>query len=189
MKANQPIAFMQDPQLIESQLIFDGKIMQVYQNQLKGPHGQCLTRELVHHQDAVAILALTNNQEVILVQQYRPAVAKDLYEVPAGLMDREDEDPLQTAKRELEEETGYQAARWTNLGKYYVSPGFVDEAIHLFMAQDLQRVDQPLPQDDDEAVEAVLFDRHQIKKMLANHEITDLKTVYALSHWLAKEDD
>lgn len=180
------IKFMQDPQLIRSRQIFDGAILRLYVNDLKlKENGQIVERELIHHQAAVAILANPSPDEVILVKQFRPAIVQEVYEIPAGLIDRQAEDPLKTAQRELEEETAYQADTWKELESFFVSPGFLDEEIFLFHAQDLKKVAQPLEQDDDEFVTAHIFSRQEIKDMLKNKEIIDLKTLYALRYWLS----
>lgn len=180
------IKFMQDPQLIRSRQIFDGAILRLYVNDLKlKENGQIVERELIHHQAAVAILANPSPDEVILVKQFRPAIVQEVYEIPAGLIDRQAEDPLKTAQRELEEETAYQADTWKELESFFVSPGFLDEEIFLFHAQDLKEVAQPLEQDDDEFVTAHIFSRQEIKDMLKNKEIIDLKTLYALRYWLS----
>ena len=180
------IKFMQDPQLIRSRQIFDGAILRLYVNDLKlKENDQIVERELIHHQAAVAILANPSPDEVILVKQFRPAIVQEVYEIPAGLIDRQGEDPLRTAQRELEEETAYQAENWEKLESFFVSPGFLDEEIFLFHAQDLQEVAQPLEQDDDEFVTAHVFNRQEIKDMLENKEIIDLKTLYALRYWLS----
>ena len=180
------IKFMQDPQLIRSRQIFDGAILRLYVNDLKlKENGQIVERELIHHQAAVAILANPSPDEVILVKQFRPAIVQEVYEIPAGLIDRQAEDPLKTAQRELEEETAYQADTWKELESFFVSPGFIDEEIFLFHAQDLRKVAQPLEQDDDEFVTAHIFSRQEIKDMLKNKEIIDLKTLYALRYWLS----
>lgn len=188
MRTNRKtIKFLQDPRLVEERQVYDGDIIQVYRNQLEIEEGVVVGRDLIHHQPAVAILATTDNQEVVLVSQYRPAVADKIYEIPAGLMDLQDdsfEDPLQAAKRELEEETGFRAASWKKIGTYVLSPGFSDEAITLYHASDLSKVDQPLAQDAHENVSAGLFDKKSIIEWLEKDLCQDIKTALALNYWL-----
>ncbi|MDO4432656.1 MAG: NUDIX hydrolase [Aerococcaceae bacterium] len=184
----EDVAFMQDSRLQSSKEVFDGAILRLYVNQLKLDGGQIVDRELIHHKPAVAILAATPEDKVLLVKQYRPAVAQYIYEVPAGILDKgSQEAAIKGAARELEEETGYQAHTWQKISDFYVSPGFLDEKITLYEATDLVKVENPLPQDDDEDIEVFEFDRATIQTMLKNGEIVDLKTLYALQYWLLKE--
>lgn len=187
MKVNkESISFMQDKRLRSSCQIFDGAILQLYVNELELDSGQRVERELVHHHPAVAILATTADNRVVLVKQFRPAIVSYIYEVPAGILDKgSSEDAVAGAARELEEETGYQATHWQKIVSFYVSPGYLNEEITLYHASGLEKVKNPLPQDDDEDVEAFLFTREEIREMLSRGEIVDLKTLYALQYWLA----
>lgn len=182
------IAFLQDRKLIETNLIFDGKILQLYHNKIKLDNGQEVMRELIHHQSAVGVLVTTDQDSVLLVSQYRPALVRDFLEIPAGLLDYdsmgEEEDTLKGAQRELEEETAYQAKEWKKLGSYYLSPGYLNEKITLYHAWDLTKIPNPLAQDEDEFVEVKEFDRSEIIEMLQQGEIEDMKTVLALNYWL-----
>lgn len=181
------IPFLQDKALRHSELIYDGAILQLYRNQIELENGQLAYRELIHHQSAVGILPITHEGTVLLVKQYRPAVVDYIVEIPAGLRDfieGEEEDALTAAQRELEEETGYQAAVWIQLGSYYVSPGFVNEKITIYIADNLKKVDNPLAQDEDEQIELVEFTRQEIKHMLDNDQVRDMKTAMALNYWL-----
>lgn len=181
------IPFLQDKVLRQSELIYDGAILQLYRNQIELENGQLAYRELINHQSAVGTLAITPQDTVLLVKQYRPAVVEHIIEIPAGLRDFIDgveEEALTAAKRELEEETGYQASDWTELGSYYVSPGFVNEKVTVFVADRLVKVETPLAQDEDEHIELVEFTRQEVKMMLENDEVRDMKTAMALNYWL-----
>ena len=140
---------------------------------------------LNHKKPAVAILAVTPEDKVLLVKQYRAAIDADTYEIPAGILDKGDQDaPLEGAQRELEEETTYQAAHWQNLGDFYASPGFLDEKLTLYYAHGLVSVENPLPQDVDGGIELFEMTRQQVQALLDQGQIIDLKTLYALQLWL-----
>lgn len=188
MKVNtESISFMQDKRLRKSRQMFDGAILQLYVNELELDSGQIVERELIHHQPAVAILATTVDNRVILVKQFRPAIVDYIYEVPAGVLDKgASENAVEGAARELEEETGYRASQLQKVAEFYVSPGYLNELITLYHASGLVKVDHPLPQDADEDVEAFLFTQKEVRDMLAQGEIVDLKTLYALQYWLTQ---
>ncbi len=186
-KSPEAIPFNHSPATQSVQQVFAGQILQAYVNQVQLPNGLVVDRELIHHGPAVCVLALTNEDQVVLVNQYRPAAGKNLYEIPAGLIDRlqgQLEEPLSAAQRELEEETHYQAGCWKKGPTFFVSPGYLDEEITLFLAQDLSVVEDPKDQDDDEAVEWEVYNRQEISEMLKKGKIVDLKTLYALQIWL-----
>lgn len=140
------------------------------------PNGSESTRELVLHPGAAAILPILPDGRIILVHQYRHPVGQSLWEIPAGKLES-GEDPLTCAKRELLEETGYEAATWEELLSFYTSPGFTDEQITLFFARDLTKVAEPRP---GEITSQDLFEQHRLEKMIASGEIRDGKTMLAL---------
>ena len=179
------ISFLQATGLKNSRLIFDGVILQLYVNDLQLDNGMLVERELIHHQPGVAVLAITSEDKVVLVKQYRPAVNRYVYEIPAGMLDKGDSHhPLAGAKRELEEETAYQGQTWRELWRFYVSPGFLNEEIIVYEARDLVKIDNPLPQDDDEEIELFELDRQTVREMWQRGEFVDAKTLLALQHWL-----
>lgn len=139
--------------------------------------GSLAKREVIRHPGGATVLALTADDEVVLVSQYRVAVGSTLTELPAGKLEP-GEDPLICAQRELAEETGYTAATWATLGSFYPSPGYLDEELHLFLATDLTPgVAHP---DDGEWLSYTLapFD-DVVRRVLAN-EIRDAKTIMAV---------
>lgn len=185
------IKSLQDPRLVSSQQVFDGAILQLYVNKLKLEDGAIVEREILHHQEAVCVLA-HEGDKILLVEQFRPAIASNTIEVPAGLVDFTDdgvEDLLAAAQRELEEETGYRAKNWTNLHAFYPSPGFLDEKITLFMARDLEKVENPLEQDEHENVVLHEWTRAQVLEALQTQKIVDLKTLLALYIWLGQGEE
>lgn len=140
------------------------------------PDGSESTRELVLHPGAVAILPILPDGRIILVRQYRHPVGASLWEIPAGKLEP-GEDPLTCAKRELLEETGYEATTWEERLSFYTSPGFTDERITLFSARGLSRVAEPRL---GEITSQDLFEQHQLEGMMASGEIRDGKTLLAL---------
>ncbi|HHY40320.1 MAG TPA: NUDIX hydrolase, partial [Syntrophaceticus sp.] len=122
--------------LVSSQEIFQGRIIKVQLDTVELPNGKIAKREVVKHPGAVVILPLTNEGEVVMVRQYRHATGEILLELPAGKRDG-GEEPLECARRELEEETGYTAEQWQVICSFYTSPGFCDELLYLILAKGL----------------------------------------------------
>jgi ADP-ribose pyrophosphatase len=135
----------------DSTQLYTGKVMAVRADQVVMPAGGVATREIVEHPGAVAIAALDEDQRLAMILQYRHAVARRLWELPAGLLDVEGEDPAEAAARELAEEAGLAAARWSVLVDVVPSPGFSDESVRVFLAEGLTEVGRPEPADDEEA--------------------------------------
>lgn len=138
--------------------------------------GAVSTREVVLHPGAVAILPIFHNERILLVRQYRHPVNAPLWEIPAGKLEQ-GEDPLTCAKRELLEETGYEAAAWEKLLSFYTSPGFCNEQITLYLASGLSKATEPTP---GEIAAQGMFHPRQLKKMVKTGEICDGKTLLAL---------
>jgi ADP-ribose pyrophosphatase len=134
--------------------------------------------EIVKHPGSTAIVAI-HDGAVVLVRQHREAAKRRLLELPAGTL-RQHEEPLVGAQRELEEEVGLKCGRWRALGTYFTSPGFLDEQMHLFLAEGLEQGEQRL--DDDEEVEIVRWPVEELDSRL--DELEDLKTVAALLLYL-----
>jgi ADP-ribose pyrophosphatase len=125
-----------DPyEVVGSTTVFDGKIITVRVDDVRMSDGQVVQREVVAHPGAVAIVALDEDGKIVLVNQYRPAIATRLDELPAGLLDVDGESALDAAKRELAEETGLTAQDWNVLVDLHSSPGFSDEAVRIFLAR------------------------------------------------------
>lgn len=154
-----------------------GKILTVRHDVVKLPDGREATRDVVEHPGAVAIVPITAAGEVVLVRQYRYPVATPLLEVPAGKLDK-GEPPEACAHRELEEETGYRAGSLEHLATFFTAPGFTDEKMHLYLARDLSQTAQNT--DGDEFIDIEYYSGAQIKKLLADKEIIDAKTIIGL---------
>jgi ADP-ribose pyrophosphatase len=166
---------------VQTQRVFEGRMISLDVETVRLPNGKETTREVVRHPGAVAVLAITQDQTILFVRQYRKAIDKISLEIPAGKLEK-GEDPLHAAKRELMEETGYQAGSWNHLHTFYTSPGFADEVMHVYVATDLQAGDTNL--DEDEFLECVEADESQIQKWLADGTILDAKTIAPLYWWL-----
>lgn len=156
--------------------------MDVFYDNVELDNGSKTIREVVAHQEGSAIVAVDDKNEILLVKQYRYPVGQDIVEVPAGLVD-EGETPLETAKRELKEETGYVAKDWELLTSMYSSPGWEDEKVHIFAARNLEHVSgQHL--DGDEILTYYKEDFEEVLKKVNNGEITDSKTIIGvLLYW------
>ena len=139
-----------------------------------------IKRSVVRHIGSAVMMAVDEKKRILLVRQYRLPAEKRLWELPAGRLDP-GEKPLQAAKRELKEETGYKAAKWTKLASYFASPGFVQERMTIFLAEDLTE-GEATPMDD-EQIEARWFKRKELAKMIADGEIEDGKTLIGFLTW------
>ena len=169
---------------LSRQQIFEGNIIDVAVDEVRLPDGSTATRELVFHPGAVAIIPITADNKMVLVKQFRKPLEKIVLEIPAGKIDPGEQDrPIETARRELEEETAYQAKVLEPVTAMYVSPGFANELLHIFYAEDLIKVDNPLPQDEDEVLELYELTLQEAKQEIANGLICDAKTLYAVQYW------
>jgi 8-oxo-dGTP pyrophosphatase MutT (NUDIX family) len=132
--------------------IYTGRVMAVRRDEVRMPAGGTAVREILEHAGAVAIAALDADDRLMMIYQYRHAVQRRLWEMPAGLLDHADEDALEAARRELEEEVGLRADEWSVLIDVVSSPGFSDESVRVFLATGLHDVGRPdLGADDEEA--------------------------------------
>lgn len=167
---------------LERRTVYQGRILDLRVDRVAVDQrpGKTATREVVCHRPAVAIIAL-DGEDVLLVRQYRYAIGRVIAEVPAGLIDP-GEEPEVTAHRELREETGFDAGQMKYLGSFFTSPGFCDEKIYLFLAQDLRPA--PLAPDDDEFIDVIRLPLDDLQSFLSSEDDMDLKTLAALS-WLA----
>jgi ADP-ribose pyrophosphatase len=162
-----------------SETIFEGKFFNVERGHFRHEDGSEAVRELVGHPGAVGIVVL-DGEQLWLVRQPREAVGvPDLLEIPAGKLDEEGEDPLETAKRELAEEIGKQAEHWEPLGSFYTSPGFTNEEIHLFLATGISDVDERPAVEEDERIDVDVRPLSELDDILASNK--DSKTLVALA--------
>jgi ADP-ribose pyrophosphatase len=139
-----------------------------------------IERSVVRHAGSAVMMAVDEKKRVLLVRQYRLPAEKYLWELPAGRLDP-GEKPLQAARRELAEETGYRARTWTKLASFWVSPGYVQERMTIFLATDLTE-GQATPMDD-EQIESRWFTRKEMSEMIRNGKIEDAKTMIGFLMW------
>lgn len=167
---------------ISSESVLDGKFVSIARDTVRLPNGNEGIRVVIRHPGAACVLAVTEDDEVVFVRQWRYAIGQPLLEVPAGKLD-EDEDPAACALRELAEETPYAAKSVELLHTFYTAPGFCDEKMYLYLAKEVTKT-STLEPDQDEFVETVLLSRDQVKDALYSNLIQDAKTVIALQYWL-----
>lgn len=147
------------------------------------PDGKKAEREIVRHSDAAAVIPFTSDGKIVLVRQYRVSIGKTTLELPAGLKEDDDYDGMVTAKRELEEETGLQSNEWRFVTSFYSTPGYTDEFLEIYEAHDVEKVDNPLAQDEEEFIEVVELDFDEAMDAYSRGELCDSKTVFALFYW------
>ena len=161
---------------LSSEMKFDGKLIKVTYD-IADVNGKEAWREVVHHPGASAIVAIDEENRIIMEKQFRYALNDYLLEIPAGKLDK-GEDPLVCAKRELEEETGIIASEWISLGTIATSPGFCNEVIHLFVAKGLSKGE--IHWDEDEYVEVERYTFDELLQRIQEEKIKDSKTLSAL---------
>lgn len=165
---------------LHSQTVYEGRLIKVRTDTVQTEHGTTV-REIVEHNPAVAVIAV-NQGEFILVKQYRKAAENELLEIVAGSID-EGESPQQAAQRELAEEIGYRAGKMTKLGAFYLSPGYCNEYIYLFLAENLT-VSSVRAEDTDEII-PVRLSAKTIAEMIGAGQIKDGKTLAAFTLYQA----
>ena len=163
---------------LTSKVIHKGKVLTFTEDSVLLPNGKESLREVVLHNGGVTIIAQPDPLKVVLIKQFRYAVRKALWELPAGRIN-EKEDPVNAAKRELKEECGYTASTWSSLGVAYPAPGYSSEVLYFFKATDLREGEaQP---DHDENIETKIVDLKKAWQMVKDGEIVDAKTISGLS--------
>lgn len=164
--------------------VFKGRVIELQIEEVELPNGKTSTREVVKHPGAVAVIPITKEGKVVLVRQYRKALDKVIVEIPAGKLEK-GEKPLDSAKRELEEETGYKTEKLNFIMSFYTSPGFADELIYLYVTDAL---DEGLCQrDDDEFLDVLEVNLEEAEKMIEEQIIHDAKTAFAIQYLRMKE--
>jgi 8-oxo-dGTP pyrophosphatase MutT (NUDIX family) len=164
----------------DSRTEYTGAVLALRVDEVSMPGGATGTREVVEHHGAVAILAIDDSDQVVLIHQYRHPLGRRLWELPAGLLDIADEEPAVAATRELAEEVGLAAAHWSVLVDVAASPGFTDECVRVYLAQELSEVDRPAGEQEeaDLVVHRVALD-DAVAQVLSG-EIVNASTVAGL---------
>lgn len=173
---------MTEPELRETQLssreIFDGRILHVFEDTVRLPNGAAASREYLRHIGAVCVIPVLEDGSVLVERQYRYPVAQVLTEIPAGKLDTKDEDHLLAAQRELREETGATAERWTSLGLFYPACAYSDEVIEMYLAQGLHFGERHL--DADEFLNVARVPLTELVEAVMAGRIPDAKTQIAI---------
>ena len=169
-------------EVLSSEVAFAGPLFRVLREEVREPGGDKIThRDVIRHNGSVVILPVLDSSKkdplIVMERQYRHAAGQYLWEVPAGKMD-EGEERLTAAKRELKEETGYRAKKWTKLVRYFASPGFLGEWMQVFLAEGL--VSGEATPEEDELLEVVLVPLSEVLQMIDDGKILDGKTLVAV---------
>ncbi|CAN5713405.1 NUDIX hydrolase [soil metagenome] len=167
---------MTKPEVISTETIYEGKIFDVFLTEIREGESE-YSREVVAHHGSAVIVPVFADKTVALVKQYRHAAQKYLLEIPAGTLEK-DENPEMGARRELEEEIGITAENIEKLTEFYVSPGFLTEKMHVFLATNLTETKQSLEEDELIEIEKITFE--QAFEKIKNSEIQDAKTIVGL---------
>ena len=172
---------MLEEKTLSSRLVYEGRAVKLRVDTVQMPSGRKTTREIVEHSDCVAIVAVDADGNVLLVNQFRKPVEKELLEIPAGGIDP-GETPETTVCRELREETGYLPRRVEKLGGFYSAPGYCSEYLYLYLATDL--IPSPLHAEDTETIRLVRMPITQIPGLIASGSICDSKSIAGLLTYL-----
>lgn len=167
---------------ISSEQIFNGTFVSIAKDKVRLPNGNESFRVVIRHPGAACVLAVTPDDKVVFVRQWRYACDKAMLEFPAGKLE-EGEDPAVCALRELAEETPFEAERVELIRTFYTAPGFCDEKMYLYRAVNVSET-SGLEPDQDEFVETVVLSRQEVLQALKNGEIEDAKTLIGLQEWL-----
>lgn len=166
---------------VSSRLIYEGRAVKVRLDTVHTADGRETTREIVEHEECVAVVAVDESGEVLLVRQFRKPVEKELLEIPAGGIDP-GEDPAAAVRREMREETGYEPQRVERLGGFYAIPGYGTEYLHLYLATEL--VYRPLTAEDTGGIEVIRVAPEKIPGLIKSGEICDAKSIAGLLQYL-----
>ena len=164
-------------ELIESERIYEGAILNLRRDKVTAASGTAY-REIVEHNGAVAIVALTDDNRIVMVRQYRYACGRDVLEIPAGKIDKGETDPVAAAVRELKEETGYTAEEIIHMGNCNPSCAYSEEVIYIYLMRGLTKGERAL--DDDEDIEIIEMPFDEVYEMGVRGDIVDSKTLAAL---------
>ena len=168
-----------EEKILKEEVIFKGEYLNIAKMEVLLPDGKIKSRDVIRHPGATAIIAFLDDDNIILIEQFRLALNKVILEIPAGKLNH-GEDIKECARRELEEETGYKANRLEYLGSIAPAPGFCDELLHLYKASDL--VLGSKNEDEDEFTNVKIININKVKEMIKKGEIIDSKTISILAY-------
>lgn len=165
---------------ISSKLLLKGKFLDFIEDtiEIENHDGKHYTRQYVVHPGGVCVVPILDDKRIVLVKQFRKPLEKTILEIPAGKIDSHEPDTLDTAQRELREETGYTAENWKYLGEIYPCPGYSTEILHIYVATGLTAGKQDL--DEGEVVETEILSLPEITEKINSGEIKDSKTISAV---------
>ena len=168
---------MAEEETLSSRMVYEGRAVKLRVDTVRMPGGRETTREIVEHSDCVAIIAVDDEDNILLVEQFRKSVEKKLLEIPAGGIEP-GETPEDCVRREMREETGFLPRRLERLGGFYSAPGYCTEYLYLYLATDL--VPGPLQAEDSESIRLVRVPPAQIPSLITSGSICDAKSIAGL---------
>lgn len=168
---------MEPYETISSKKVYEGRILNIVQDEITLPNGKTAMREVIQHSGAAAVLPIDENGMLVLVSQYRHAAKQMVLEIPAGILEK-GEKPIACAKRELEEETGYKSEDITFLTEIFTAIGYSDEVIHIYLAKNLEQGTINL--DPEEFIEIQKYTLEEAVQMIFDSKITDSKTIISI---------
>jgi ADP-ribose pyrophosphatase len=171
---------MSDAEKLASEQVFKGKVFSIDRDQVKMPNGRTVTVDVVRHSRSVVLVPIPEPGKVILIRQYRYAVNAFLWELPAGSVD-EGESPEEAARRECHEEIALVPSTIVRLSAMYPTPGYCDEEMVFFRLSGLEKTDDTAAVDEDEDIEAQVFELRDAREMIRRGEIQDMKTLVGLA--------
>lgn len=171
---------------LNTEQIFTGKVISLQVDEVELPNGRVSKREIIKHPGAVAVIPVTAENKIVMVEQYRKALERTIIEIPAGKLEK-GEKPEICAARELEEETGYECASMEWLISFYTSPGFADEIVHLYKATGLSKKENAATTDEDEFVNLLEISVEESIQLIKDQQIYDAKTAYAVQYLQLQE--
>ncbi|MGN7131642.1 NUDIX domain-containing protein [Rhodococcoides corynebacterioides] len=164
-------------EVVGSELEYQGAILALRRDRVAMPGGRTAEREVIEHHGAVAVVAIDDEDRIVLVEQYRHPLGRRLLELPAGLLDEPGEDPVDAVGRELTEETGLAAESFSLLVDVAASPGFTDETVRIFLAEGLSEVDRPEARDEEADIELVRLSVEDALARVLSGEIVNASAV------------
>jgi ADP-ribose pyrophosphatase len=162
----------------DPQLMYRCKIFDIWEEEVLLPDGKSTKQNWIDHKPTVAVAAVNDQSEILLIRQYRNSIKKNILEIPAGTMESTEVSPVICAQRELAEETGFQAGKFVQLFEGYLLPGYCNEYMYFFLARDLFA--GPLPPDEDEFIEIIPTSFFRAKELLKQRDIIDVKTALGI---------